>query len=143
MDKDTFIGDFSLITCAGLIMHKGSQINAHSILEGRGYISLGTDSVVGYRCTLLTSTDRVAMKMNDASPESDRDIDIGDITIRGDAFVGSHSIIMPGVTIGEGAVIGANSFVDEDIEDWTIGWGLPWAFKRRRPIMLKSPNVQV
>lgn len=39
--------------------------------------------------------------------------------------IGMGSIIMPGVTIGEGAVIGAQSVVTKDIPAWTIAAGAP------------------
>lgn len=39
--------------------------------------------------------------------------------------IGMGSIIMPGVTIGEGAIIGARSVVTKDIPAWTIATGSP------------------
>ena len=39
--------------------------------------------------------------------------------------IGMGSIIMPGVTIGEGAIIGAHSVVTKDIPAWTIATGIP------------------
>jgi acetyltransferase-like isoleucine patch superfamily enzyme len=40
---------------------------------------------------------------------------------------------MPGVTIGEGAVVGANSLVTTSIEPWTINFGSPARVVRDRP----------
>ena len=40
-------------------------------------------------------------------------------------FVGPRVIIMPGVTIGENAVVGAFSFVTEDIPDNATAFGVP------------------
>ena len=39
--------------------------------------------------------------------------------------IGTHSTIMPGVTIGENAVIGAHSFVNKDIPDNVLAYGSP------------------
>lgn len=39
--------------------------------------------------------------------------------------VGTRSIVMPGVTIGEGAIVGAGSVVTKDIPAWTIAVGCP------------------
>lgn len=47
-------------------------------------------------------------------------ISIGDYT-----FVGPHSVIMPGTTIGKGCVIGAYSFVEGVIPDYSIIRGIP------------------
>lgn len=49
----------------------------------------------------------------------------GQVVIRRNAKVGTHSVIMPGVTIGENAIIGAFSFVISDIPDNTIAYGIP------------------
>lgn len=46
-------------------------------------------------------------------------------TLKKDSFVGAYSIVMPGVTIGEGAVVGASSIVTKDIPDWAIAVGTP------------------
>jgi len=40
-------------------------------------------------------------------------------------MIGMNSTIMPGVTIGEGSIIGANSLVACDIPPWTIAAGNP------------------
>ena len=44
---------------------------------------------------------------------------------RSDVMVGMETIIMPGVTIGDGAIIGAGSIVTRDIPAWTIATGRP------------------
>lgn len=47
------------------------------------------------------------------------------ITLRHGCQIGMGSIIMPGVEIGEGAIIGARSVVTHDIPAWTIAVGSP------------------
>lgn len=49
----------------------------------------------------------------------------GKITIKENARIGTHSTIMPGVTIGKNAVVGAYSFVNKDIPDNTLAYGIP------------------
>lgn len=49
----------------------------------------------------------------------------GKILLKKNCRVGSHSIIMPGVTIGENAIIGAFSFVNTDIPENTLAYGVP------------------
>lgn len=119
--KGNFIGDNCLILCRKLVMKRGSQINANSILQGRGEIFLGENVVVGYGCLLITSTDTPkARYMNDASPEDQRAIRTGNIEVEDNAFVGSYSILMPGVTIGEYSVIGAGCFIDQNVPPETV-----------------------
>ena len=47
------------------------------------------------------------------------------ITLKKGCQLGMGSIIMPGVTIGEGAIVGARSVVTKDIPAWTIAVGSP------------------
>jgi len=49
----------------------------------------------------------------------------GKVTIKRNASVGSHSVLMPGVTIGENAIVGAISFVIEDVPDNAVVVGVP------------------
>jgi acetyltransferase-like isoleucine patch superfamily enzyme len=49
----------------------------------------------------------------------------GRIILRKNCRIGSHSVIMPGVTIGENAVIGAFSFVNGNIPDNVVALGIP------------------
>ena len=49
----------------------------------------------------------------------------GEIHIGKGVMVGMETIIMPGVTIGDGAIVGAGSIVTRDIPAWTIATGRP------------------
>lgn len=49
----------------------------------------------------------------------------GDTHIHDGAWLGMRSMIMPGVTIGEGAVIAANSVVTKDVEPYSVVAGSP------------------
>jgi acetyltransferase-like isoleucine patch superfamily enzyme len=49
----------------------------------------------------------------------------GPVIIGEGARIGSHSVIMPGVKIGTGAVVGAFSFVTEDVAPGTVVCGVP------------------
>lgn len=50
---------------------------------------------------------------------------LGKIHMKRGSLVGMESLVMPGVTIGEGAIVGAGSLVTKDIPDWTIAAGRP------------------
>lgn len=49
----------------------------------------------------------------------------GQITLKKNCKIGSHSIIMPGVTVGENSIIGAFSFVNRDVPDNAVVVGVP------------------
>ena len=50
---------------------------------------------------------------------------LGEIHIGKGVMVGMESMIMPGVSIGDGAIVGAGSLVSKDIPAWTIATGCP------------------
>ena len=49
----------------------------------------------------------------------------GQITLKKNCKIGSHSVVMPGVTIGENTIIGAFSFVNKDLPDNVVAAGVP------------------
>jgi len=49
----------------------------------------------------------------------------GKVTLKKNSRIGSHSTIMPGITIGENAIVGAHSFVNKDIPDNVVAFGCP------------------
>ncbi len=49
----------------------------------------------------------------------------GSVLLKKNCRIGSHSVVMPGVTIGENAIIGAFSFVNRDIPDDSCAYGVP------------------
>lgn len=49
----------------------------------------------------------------------------GPVKLKKGCRVGSHSVVMPGVTVGENAVVGAFSFVNADIPDGAVAYGVP------------------
>lgn len=62
----------------------------------------------------------------------------GDLVVNGpteignDVWIGRRAIIMPGVTIGDGAVVGAGSIVTKDVAPYAIVAGNPARFIRNR-----------
>lgn len=56
----------------------------------------------------------------------------GDTLIGNDVWIGAFAMIMPGVNIGDGAVIGAGALVAKDVEPYTIVGGNPAKLIRRR-----------
>ena len=49
----------------------------------------------------------------------------GPVVLKKNCRIGSHSVVMPGVTIGENAVVGAFSFVTTDVPDNAVAYGVP------------------
>ena len=61
-----------------------------------------------------------------------RNIIGGKVVIQKYSQIGTNSIIMPNLTIGEGAATGAFSFVNQSIKPWCIYAGIPATFIKKR-----------
>ncbi len=49
----------------------------------------------------------------------------GKVVLKKNSKIGSHSTVLPGVTIGENSIIGAHSLVFDDIPDNVVAFGVP------------------
>ncbi len=55
----------------------------------------------------------------------ERDQHYEKVYVKNDVWIGANSVIMPGVTVGNGAIIGANAVVTKDVPDYAIVVGIP------------------
>ncbi|KAA0893602.1 acyltransferase [Oryzomonas rubra] len=60
------------------------------------------------------------------------------IVIQDNVWIGMHCIILKGVTIGEGAIIGAGSVVTRDVEPWTVVAGNPAKLVKNLPADIRK-----
>jgi len=56
----------------------------------------------------------------------------GQVTLKKNCKIGSHSVLMPGVTVGENAVIGAFSLVNKDIPPGAVAFGIPAKIMKKK-----------
>lgn len=136
------IGDFSEIDDFTFIYGgKGIKIGRYvhisrfvSIIGG-GELIMGDYSVLADGVRILTGSDHYkgGFRMSTVLPDEQRDPQISYVQIEKDAFVGTNSVVHPGVKIGEGAIIGSISLVTKDIEPWTINIGTPCKVVGKRP----------
>lgn len=69
----------------------------------------------------------------DMNPPAEKDMPLkGDTVIGNDVWIGQKATILPGVHIGDGAIIGAGSMVSKDVEPYTIVAGNPAKVIRKR-----------
>ena len=64
------------------------------------------------------------------------------ITIGDDAWVAGRAIVLPGVTVGAGAVIAAGSVVTKNVEKWTVVGGNPARFIKERVLRKKETTLE-
>jgi acetyltransferase-like isoleucine patch superfamily enzyme len=49
----------------------------------------------------------------------------GTVTLKKNCKIGSHSVLMPSITVGENSIVGAFSFVSDDVPDNAVAVGVP------------------
>lgn len=129
MEIDDFsrIFDFVYIDAgASLKIRKYSFVTWHCLIEGGANTIIGNRCFIGPGTKLLTSTYKFnRYYTNEFLPEECRGTDYGDIILEDDSYIGANSVIMPGVTIGEGAVLGSNAFANKNLDPWGIYVGSP------------------
>ncbi len=95
----------------GLKLGKNTDIGAFTYINAKYGVEIQDDVQIGSHCSIY-SVSTIDNKQ-------------GKITLKRNCRIGSHSLIMPGITIGENSVIGAFSFVNEDVPDNCIAVGIP------------------
>lgn len=72
------------------------------------------------------TNDRLPRAINrDGSAKTDADWQVGPIRVRRGAALGAGSVIVPGVTVGQWALVGAGSVVTADVADYALVVGNP------------------
>ena len=57
---------------------------------------------------------------------------MGSVILKRNCRIGSHTVVMPGITIGENSIVGACSLVTSDIPDNVVAYGVPAKVMRPR-----------
>lgn len=121
------IGDFVFIFGGnGVEIGEFTDVQPHTTIWGGGRAIIGDRVSTGPGTVFLTATysHAAGMKMVDGLSEENTEVLGGQLEIGNDVYIGAKCVIMP-VKVGEGAVIGAGSFVNKDLEPWGIYVGSP------------------
>lgn len=114
----------------------GSHIHIASgaRMFGEGGILMEDFSSVSAASTLYSASDDYSGRalMGPTIPARWTSVDARPVSIERFAAVGAHSLVLPGVTIHEGAVLGAMSLATSDLDAWTIHAGSPSRVLRAR-----------
>ena len=108
-------------------------IGDHCFLDGRAKLTIGSHVDIASQVLIY----------NDEHDLSDPNFgnSFAPVTIKDYVFIGPRAIILPGVTIGKGAVVAAGAIVTKDIPDFEIWGGVP--AKKISDRQLKNPNYQL
>ena len=108
------------------VIHIGDNVGiSGSTLRCSASISIGNNVMIGSGC-LIADTDDHPLNAGQRQEEHFYRHTVNrPIVIADDVFIGARSIILKGVTIGQGAVVGAGSVVTKDVPPFTIVAGNP------------------
>ena len=143
LGKNVTIDDYSIIETGpdpkapndgrklGLFIGERSYLGqSNNVRAGGGYISIGCKCLISQQVTIVASNHgllRSETILDQAWGTQKLNVDMGD-----DVWVGAGSIILPGVRIGTGAVIAANTVVNADVAEYAIVAGVPAREKGHR-----------
>lgn len=85
-------------------------------------LTIGDDTLIGAYTYLLTNDHRFSERDRKISEQG---YSCAPLVIGRDVWIGAHSVVRKGVTIGDGAVVGACSLVTKDIPSFEIWGGVP------------------
>ncbi|MBW2109540.1 MAG: acyltransferase [Deltaproteobacteria bacterium] len=101
-----------------VVQHKGNfelgyktDIGAFTYINAKNGVTIEDFVQVGSHCSIYS-----------ISTIDNRE---GSVTLKKNCKIGSHSVIMPGVTVGENSIVGACSFVNQDVPDNVVAGGVP------------------
>lgn len=94
-----------------LSLGENTDIGAFSYINALNGVVIENDVQIGSHCAIYS-----------VSTIDDKN---GKVTLKSNCRLGSHSTVMPGVTIGKNSIVGAHSFVNKDIPDNAIAIGCP------------------
>lgn len=114
-----------------LTLHDRACIGDQANLYTLGAIEIGVRSVIAQEAYLATGSHDFG--------HPNIPLTTAPIRIGSDAFIGARAFILLGVTIGDGAVVGAMSVVIKDVPPWTFIVGNPAKPLRRRKKL--NPNA--
>ncbi len=127
------IDDYCILS-GNITIKNNVHISAYTGLYGGGEIIIGNYSGCSQRCTLISASDDFSGEymIGAVIDDSFKNVNYGKIELEDYVQLGSGTIVLPDVTIKEGAVVGAMSLVNRNIESWTINYGIPCRRKKER-----------
>lgn len=134
------IDDFCVLSAGqgGIILGNYIHIAVYSSLIGSETISVMDFSNVSSRVSIYSSNDDYTGEFmtNPMVPVEFTNVSKAPVIINKHVIIGSGSIVLPGVSLGTGVAIGAQSFVRRDCEDFNIYAGNPLRKIRARSMDL-------
>lgn len=138
-DPNVTVGDFTYIADADFeshVTHHYPWIGDRLIIGRFCQIAAGVEFMMNganHQMNAVSTFPFYTLEGWDMEPPEMKDLPIkGDTVIGNDVWIGQNALILPGVHVGDGAIIGANSVVGKDVSPYTVVAGNPARVIRNR-----------
>ena len=138
-NPNIIVGDFTYIADSEFeshVTHHYDWISDRLIIGRFCQIAAGVEFVMNganHQMNAVSTFPFYTMEGWEMAPPAISDLPLkGDTIVGNDVWIGQNAVILPGVHIGDGAIIGANSVVGRDISPYTIVVGNPARETRKR-----------
>lgn len=117
----TIIGTRNVVIGNNVIIPTGTTLGN---LPGdeKSIIYIEDDVLLGPNVSIYSSTHKF---QNINIPIKNQGYLVAETRLKKGCWIGVNSVILPGVTIGQNSVVGANSVVNKDVPDYTVVGGIP------------------
>lgn len=130
------IDDFTILSASGgsIEIKNHIHIAAFCNLIGKGCIVMEDYSGLSSRVSLYSATDDFSGNylIGPIMEESCINVITGRIKLEKFCQIGTGSSVLPNVSLGEGAILGAHSFAKSNVQPWEIHAGTPAKFLKKR-----------
>ena len=130
------IDDFCILSAGsgGIDVGRYVHIGCYGSLIGQGKITFEDFSGISGKVSVYSSSDDTSgnVMCHPTIPEKYTNVQTGPVTIKKHGLVGTGSVVLPNVVIGEGVYIGALSLVNKSCEPFGIYAGIPAKYIKER-----------
>lgn len=139
------IDAFTILSAHEIVIGSYVHIGAHCVLSGQGKIEFQDFSAVSHGSKIFSSTDDLeSIALTGTTvPHELQSIITADVMLEKHAIIGANSVVLPGVKLGFGAVVGAQSLVKDSVRSLDVVAGAPAKFikqRARRDSRLSGPS---
>jgi len=130
-DSVSFDTGCRLVSANDAVLHlkKGADLGGFCIFNCGSDVTVGEDTMMASYCYIQSSNHGIIKGQTiKTQPHS-----YGPIVIGKDVWLAGHVVLVAGVTLGDGAVVGANAVVTKDIPENAISAGIPAEVIGSRP----------
>lgn len=106
----------------GIKAGRNLAVNRGTLIDGKGQVQLGDNVLIGPYVVIASAQHSYA---NPNLPMIMQTEEKDPVVIGNDVWIGTHSILLPGVHVGDRSIIGAASVVVKDVDSHTIAAGVP------------------